>query len=343
MTAPTISISPSTFEVALKEFSRDRKRVSDGMYTFLRCLVVLMTSCAVTMAAFYGAQLGESWLFKLVIIATAIGIECAVVFFSAVIYPPAVLKSANVLAGVLLPALSLFTVMSFMVSQQFASDNSAVESLKREVARLETSLERLDIGNAKDRGTIKITNDRLAAARSQLLREEAEGRGSKATAIYHYLAHTFGVSVETIILAIRFLWGICFVSLTIALDAYVDTRLYSASALDKWVGEWRKEQALLKKYSHGTFSEARNEEQESDENDRHRRAERGGEEIPEDLYREVREKVMKKEIPVTVRAIKTVARGSDNAYQAIDRLLKEQVIYQKDNGRYDLASSAVMN
>ncbi len=37
-------------------------------------------------------------------------------------------------------------------------------------------------------------------------------------------------------------------------------------------------------------------------------------------------------------AIKGITRGTDDAYQAIDRLMGEGVIYQAANGRYQMAN-----
>jgi hypothetical protein len=363
MAATSVAVNRD-FETALGEYTKGRKRVSDGMYSFLRALVYLFTTCAVTMAAFYGMQLGESLLFKVVIVLTAVGIECAVVFFSAVIYPEGVITVAKVLSGVLLPALSLFTVMSFMISQQFAADNSGLEGLRRDVARLEAAAGRLDITKREDRGTIQVTNNRIEEAREKLRRAEAAGEGSKATAIYHYIAKTTGASVEWVILMIRFAWGLCFVCLTVALDAYVDTRLYSPSSLKRWIDAWKEEGRLFDdarawrpdapKIEAPRVEEVKEEEDRTPilhysaprvrrpvaKADRYRRTEReDGDGLWEEVYQRVRDAVESGEVKPSVAKIKELAKGTDNAYLAIDRLLKDGVIIQGDNGRYQLASA----
>jgi len=70
-------------------------------------------------------------------------------------------------------------------------------------------------------------------------------RGSSATAIYHYIGKTFGVSVETVVLLVRALWVLCFVSLCVALDAFVDLRLYSKEGLNRFIAQWNAERNLI--------------------------------------------------------------------------------------------------
>jgi hypothetical protein len=241
MTASTLPEFDQSFESALTEFLKGKKRVSPWMYSFLRALVFLFTSCAVMMAASYAVQLGETPLFKGVIIATAVGIELAVVFFSAVIYPKWFLKLNQILAGTLLPILSVFTIMSFMVSQQFAQDHKVEEMAKTYTEELQDSAKSLSITESSSRASLQITRDRIEGMLDKLSGVE----GSKATAVYHYLSKLFGVNVETIVLLIRGLWSLCFVTLCIALDAFVDLRLYSKKQLDIFINDWHEEQDLL--------------------------------------------------------------------------------------------------
>lgn len=229
------------FETSLKMFLKGRRKVSPAMHIFLQVLVALFTTCAMAMAASYAVQLGETPIFKGVIIATAVGIECAVVFFSAVIYPRWFLFGNQVLAGVLLPILSVFTIMSFMVSQQFAQDHVVQEMAWTYTEDLQDSASALSIGKSTDRASLQITRNRIEGMLSKL----SETKGSKATAVYHYLGQLIGWRIETIVLLVRGLWSLCFVSLCIALDAYVDLRLYSKSGLIRFIKEWNEERDLL--------------------------------------------------------------------------------------------------
>jgi hypothetical protein len=222
---------------------RGKKKVSPWLHTFLQLLVFLFTSCAVMMAASYAVQLGETPLFRGVIIATAVGIEVAVVFFSAVIYPRWFLAANQVVAGVLLPILSLFTIMSFMVSQQFAQDNKLEEMGKEYIKSLQSDAGKLSASNEADRGSLQATRDRIEGMFQRL-----EGsKGSKATAVYHYLSKLTGWDVESIVLLVRALWSLCFVSLCIALDSFVDLRLYSPGQLNKFIAEWKGEKETIEK------------------------------------------------------------------------------------------------
>jgi len=241
MSNKNITALDANFEDSLRMFLWGKKKVSPWMNIFLQLLVALFTSCAVAMAASYAVQLGETHLFKGVIIATAVGIECAVVFFSAVIYPRWFLLTNQVLAGVLLPILSVFTIMSFMVSQQFAQDHTVEEMAKAYVQTLQTDAGKLSIEKNGDRGSLQVTRDRIEGMLDKL----SGTKGSKATAIYHYLGKLTGWDVETIVLIVRGLWSLCFVSLCIALDAFVDLRLYSKGGLDKFIREWNEERDLI--------------------------------------------------------------------------------------------------
>jgi hypothetical protein len=243
MSKQSITALDQDFDTALRTFLHGKRKVSEGMHTFLRCLVVLFTTCAVAMAASYAVQLGETTIFKAVIILTAVGIECAVVFFSAVIYPKWVLGLNQLIAGVLLPLLSLFTVMSFMVSQQFAADHKMDELGKSYIQSLQSDAGRLSIADRRDRGSLQVTRDRIEEMFDRL----SHVRGSSATAIYHYIGKTFGVSVETVVLLVRALWALCFVSLCVALDAFVDLRLYSKEALNRFIAEWHEEKGILER------------------------------------------------------------------------------------------------
>jgi len=243
MTASTLAYFDADFDTALSKFMKGKKRVSPWLHVFLQLLVFLFTSCAVAMAASYAVQLGETPFFKGVIIATAVGIEVAVVFFSAVIYPRWFLWLSQVFAGVLLPLLSLFTIMSFMVSQQFAADHKVEEMGKQYIVSLQEDAGKLSAVNKADRGSLQATRDRIEGMFQRL-----EGsKGSKATAVYHYLSKLTGWDVETIVLLVRGLWSLCFVSLCIALDSFVDLRLYSQAGLDRFIAEWRAERDAVEK------------------------------------------------------------------------------------------------
>jgi hypothetical protein len=161
MSTKNVTALDADFESSLRLFLKGKKKVSPWMHLFLQILVALFTSCAVAMAASYAVQLGETPVFKGVIIATAVGIECAVVFFSAVIYPRWFLFGNQVLAGVLLPILSVFTIMSFMVSQQFAQDHKVQEMAKTYTQDLQDSASALSISRSGDRASLQLTRNRI--------------------------------------------------------------------------------------------------------------------------------------------------------------------------------------
>jgi hypothetical protein len=350
MTVATLPQIDHGFEDALKSFLKGRKSVSYSMYLFLRLLVFLFTSCAVAMAGSYAVQLGETPLFKAVIIATAVGIELAVVFFSAVIYPNWFLKLNQILAGTLLPILSVFTIMSFMVSQQFAQDHKVEEMAKTYTEELQDSAKSLSITESSNRASLQITRDRIEGMLDKLSGVE----GSKATAVYHYLSKLFGVNVETIVLLIRGLWSLCFVTLCIALDAFIDLRLYSKKQLNNFIDDWHEEQDLLdsarekaeerrgkkdslstqnqtfKSYNQGAIEKEEGRGFTSFRAERSPRGEAFDTGVTGDnssRFERVKEKVRSGEIRATIRGLKSLGMSQLTAEKYLRQLKSEGVIY----------------
>lgn len=331
MTALNISLFDQNFDTALTNFLSGKKRVTPWMHTFLQFLVFLFTSCAVSMAALYAVQLGESPWFKGVIIATAVGIELAVVFFSAVIYPKWFLSLNQIIAGTLLPLLSLFTIMSFMVSQQFAQDHKVEEMAKSYTESLQSSVKELSIGEMKNRAALQITRDRIEGMLSKL----GNTKGSKATAVYHYLSTLTGYSVETIVLFVRGFWSLCFVSLCIALDAYVDLRLYSPKQLDTFIKEWNREKEVIRTARALALQQEGNTPKVIDSKplpilSRTARGEAhdtGIEGENTSRFERIKKKIQDGEVKPTVRGLKSLGMGQETAEKYLRKLKDEGVKY----------------
>jgi hypothetical protein len=178
-----------------------------------------------------------------------------------------------------------------------------------------------------------------------MLTELKDSKGSKATAIYHYIADLSGASVEAIVLAVRGLWALCFVSLTIALDAFVDRRLYTQRTMERWYQERENAENFIARFrrspSARPVEETKMVDREREETDddtavRFRRQKGEGDRLSEEVYKRIRQKLLSGTLSPSVRSLKQEARGADNAYQALDRLQKEGVIFQAANGRYQL-------
>jgi len=57
------------------------------------------------------------------------------------------------------------------------------------------------------------------------------------------------------------------------------------------------------------------------------------------VYQRIKSKLLRGELSPAVAVLKREAKGADNAYEAIDRLLKEGVVYQAENGRYQVVNA----
>ncbi len=199
----------------------------------------------------------------------------------------------------------------------------------------------------EDRGTIARLNDRIERGLDSL----RGVKGSKATAIYHNIAQALGYPVEVVSLWIRLFWSLVFVSIAVALASYLET-IYCPKSLGRWVDELKRKEALLadaraRLPTHGSrpklhlLARCRQGLRQHPESSptRWRRKNRGsGAELPEKTYREVRSALLEGRLNPTVDAIKGITRGTDDAYQVIDRLMGEGVIYQAANGRYQMAN-----
>lgn len=69
---------------------------------------------------------------------------------------------------------------------------------------------------------------------------------------------------------------------------------------------------------------------------RFRRTKGKGEGVSEELYQNIRSRILSGEIPPTVAILKKVAKGTNQAYLVIDRLQSERVVRQAKNGRYQV-------
>jgi heme/copper-type cytochrome/quinol oxidase subunit 4 len=347
MSAQISTAVATSFEAEFEKFTAERRQVSDRMYGLLHALVAVMTACSIAFAAFYATQLGESFAFKAVIALAAVGVECSLVFFAAVMYPRPVLQIFGAIAGIGVVAISIFTAASFLLSQQYGKDNETTEARKAYVAKLQASLERMDVTAEEDRGTIARLNDRIERGLDSL-----KGvKGSKATAIYHDIAQALGYPVEVVSLWIRLFWALVFVSIAVALASYLEI-IYCPKSLGRWVDELKRRETLLadarRDFQHIALAPSSTSSPDSDtETDsagestpaRWRRKNRGnGAQLPEKTYQEVKLALQSGRLIPTVDAIKGVTRGTDDAYQAIDRLMGEGVIFQAANGRYRRAN-----
>lgn len=344
MPSHILPINHGNFEVDYSNYIGTRTYVSNGLYSGLRFLVVLLLGCSVAFGVFQGIQLGESLAFKVGISALFVAIEGSLVFFAAVVYPDGVRWVACLIAGVGVIALSVMTTAGFLLSQQYAQEHKLDDVKRAYVERLQTQASMLSVTNVKDRGSLGILNNRIEEG----LRDLDTVKGSKSTAFFHGLSATSGYSVE----AIQFL-GVILVAITslttsIALSSYLE-RLYCSKSLVKWSSDYQVRHKILsaahKMITGGGPIALLSEDSESLEmvgeegESRYRRQSGGGDELSESVYQRIKSGLISRELQPSVASIKRAARGSDNAYQAIDRLKREGVLFQAKNGRYGLAQN----
>jgi biopolymer transport protein ExbB/TolQ len=301
------------------------------------CAAVLVVLNGVT-CGLAGYEQGESGTDALLAaLAYAFG-EGLLLLFAYLTVPAMIGRAAGFAVCWALFALSVWASATFYCSQQYAAEHAGTESLRSEMTRLEEQRGKLDITQIGDRGTIQKLSNRIEEASRELRKSEASGVGASGNAIYKFTARTVGVSVETVILAIRLAWSMTFALAAISLGSYIHSvrRVEQASERSHNTKE-RSERARV--------GVAETEEEEIpvlhfDAPARHRaRRSEDGSDLFEHLYQRVKAAVKSGEVKPSVAKIKKLAKGTDNAYIAIDRLIKEGVIFQSENGRYQLASA----
>lgn len=322
----------------ISEFQAERRAVSNRIYTLLHALVTLLTGCSVCIAGAYAWGLGEGIPQSAILTATAVGIEVALVFFAAVMYPRVVMAVFGLIAGVGVLLISVLTITSFLLSQQHQQEHGELRQREEYRAGLVADKAKLDISNLKDRGSIAILNNRIESVDEEIQRLRAQVPQTKSTAIYHYIAKSTGYAVESVSLALRGLYGLIVVCTAVALAGYLET-VYSPKSLSHWLESYEVQHRTIEdarqRFGAVGSGETRLIEASSAANERYRRTERGGE-VSEALYDKVRCKV--EALPtgeaVPVHSIRSITKRQPLAYACVDRLLEDGLLRQSAKGRY---------
>ena len=315
------------------------------MYTLLHSLVILLTGCSICIAGAYAWGLGEGVPQSAILTATAVGIEVALVFFAAVMYPKPVMAIFGLIAGVGVLLISILTITSFLLSQQHQQEHQDIKHRESYRAGLMVDRAKLDISSSKDRGTIAILSNRIEEADRALLGMKAQVPETKSTAVYHYIAKSFGYPVEAVSLALRGFYGLIVVCTAVALAGYLET-IYSPRSLGLWLKTYESQTKTingalerLNAISISHIGQSQKLEIEGDDKvkagDRHRRSGGAGE-VSDSLYGKVKSSVssIATGAAVPVHQVRAITKRQTLAYSCIDRLLGDGVIKQEANGRY---------
>lgn len=336
------------FTSRLESFRSSRIPISDRMYRLLHGLVVLLTTCSISIAGAYAWGLGEGTSQSLILGATAVGLEVSLVFFAATMYPRLVMWLFGLIAGLGVLLVSVLTITSFLISQQHQQEHHAIQERESYRVKLVRDRERLDIRNPNDRATIGILSNRIEAADKELATLKAATPETKSTAVYHYLAEATGSPVEVISLLLRGAYGLVVVCTTVALAGYLET-VYSPNSLTQWLHSLEYQEATIQSARERFAAIGEHQKSkvpsltfmapvvppEKANASRHRRT-RGGAEVGGRVYQKVLALVDSLEpgAPIPIRRIRGVTKQQDVAYGAMDRMIAEGIVEQQKNGRY---------
>jgi hypothetical protein len=203
---------------------------------------------------------------------------------------------------------------------------------------------KLDISSSKDRGTIAILSNRIEEADRALSGMKSRVPETKSTAVYHYIAKSFGYPVEAVSLALRGFYGLIVVCTAVALAGYLET-IYSPRSLGQWLRTYESQtktiNGAVERLSNIQIAASRrleipvSESESIEAADRHRRTAGAGE-VPDSLYSKVRESVSSMEAgaAVPVHKVREITKRQALAYGCIDKLVNDGIIFQQGNGRY---------
>jgi hypothetical protein len=291
--------------------------------------------------------LGEGVPQSAILTATAVGIEVALVFFAAVMYPKPIMAIFGLIAGVGVLLISILTITSFLLSQQHQQEHADIKHRESYRAGLMADRAKLDISSSKDRGTIAILSNRIEEADRALSGMKSRVPETKSTAVYHYIAKSFGYPVEAVSLALRGFYGLIVVCTAVALAGYLET-IYSPKSLGQWLRTYESQtktiNGAVERLSNIQIAAASrrleipvsaSESDSIEAGDRHRRVAGAGD-VPDSLYSKVRESVSSMEAgaAVPVHRVRAITKRQGLAYGCIDKLVSDGVVRQETNGRY---------
>lgn len=344
MTSTILTASGGNIHDVIETYQTDRRAVSDRMYTLLHSLVILLTGCSICIAGAYAWGLGEGVPQSAILTATAVGIEVALVFFAAVMYPKPIMAIFGLIAGVGVLLISILTITSFLLSQQHQQEHADIKQREAYRAGLMADRAKLDISSSKDRGTIAILSNRIEEADRALSGMKSRVPETKSTAVYHYIAKSFGYPVEAVSLALRGFYGLIVVCTAVALAGYLET-IYSPRSLGQWLRTYESQtktiNGAVERLSNIQIAASRrleipvSESESIEAADRHRRTAGAGD-VPDSLYSKVKSSVasLASGAAVPVHQVRAITKRQTLAYGCIDRLLGDGVIRQENNGRY---------
>lgn len=347
MTTHILAANGGNIHDIIETYQTDRRAVSDRMYTLLHSLVILLTGCSICIAGAYAWGLGEGAPQSAILTATAVGIEVALVFFAAVMYPKPIMAVFGLVAGVGVLLISILTITSFLLSQQHQQEHVDIKHRESYRAGLMADRAKLDISSSKDRGTMAILSNRIEEADKALLGMKSRVPETKSTAVYHYIAKSFGYPVEAVSLALRGFYGLIVVCTAVALAGYLET-IYSPRSLGQWLRTYESQtktiNGAVERLSNIQIAAskrleipvAKGETTDTIETgDRHRRVAGVGD-VPDSLYSKVKNSVLsiKAGGAVPVHQVRSITKRQTLAYGCIDRLLSDGVVRQESNGRY---------
>lgn len=344
MTSHILTASSGNIYDVIDSYQNDRRAVSDRMYTLLHCLVILLTGCSICIAGAYAWGLGEGVPQSAILTATAVGIEVALVFFAAVMYPKPVMFVFGLIAGVGVLLISILTITSFLLSQQHQQEHADIRQREAYRAGLMADRAKLDISNPQNRGTMAILSNRIEEADRALLSMKARVPETKSTAVYHYIAKSFGYPVEAVSLFLRGLYGLIVVCTAVALAGYLET-IYSPRSLGQWLRTYESQtktiNGAVERLNSLQVAASRrleipvSEPESVDSADRHRRTAGVGD-VPDSLYGKVKVSIasLAPGAAVPVHQVRAITKRQGLAYGCIDRLLDDGLVRQEKNGRY---------
>lgn len=321
------------FQSEIDKFTANKDECSNARYNSVLVLLVLLTVCNAAFNAAYGlSQAVTVAAAALMCTAYLLG-DFIVVSLAPTALPKIIGRIFLAISLVGLICLSIFSAASFLIAQQFAKENTLIEAKKAEVAELTKGLATLDPRSRP--GNYRETRKALQQAQQHLQSMVGENGPDGSSAIYHWIAKTYGYAPESVSLCVRFVWAANFVFAGIALSFFLAT-LYCPRTLSNHLAFLTQLEAAKNPISEEEDGTRVVEERRSSSS--HPRTPRG---ITYDTgtagdnahrYQTIKADIKDGKLRPSKSALKTQGIGSDTALAYLRALESEGVIYRNGKG-----------
>ena len=214
-----------------------RKLISENTNQVWFMVVVMGALITSAMSCSYMYSLGQTEEDKMILGGTAFGVEILLAFLAVFCMPEWLGSLLRYLACILLPLVAVFSIASFMVSQQWSADHQGDMAKVAYASSVTQNLSGHKFSSAANEAAV-LNRARDAA------QEASKVSSSPQTAIYAYCANALGVSKETFVMLFRLVWAGALLIGVLAIEAWRQTK-FTTKELSNYLKSYHRLNSLL--------------------------------------------------------------------------------------------------